>query len=150
MAAVFRPAAKGTIRMSGTSPTRERPPVWARRRPERAVDPLRVLQLGLWSVLHAVFYFLQQIAELLAPLLLVVGVGWWALPRVVGAMSGGSIANADPQAKDLLGSISGSIPAGLNLAGHWITPGSLIVDGLLLMALAAVGATVAALAARGM
>lgn len=136
--------------MSGTSPIRDRPPGWPRRRAGPGIDPLRVLQLGLWSILHAVFYFLQQVAELLAPLLLVVGVGWWALPRVVGAMSTGSVANADPQARDLLGGIAGSIPGGISLGGHWVTPGSLIVDGLLLMALAAVGATLSALAARGM
>ena len=46
--------------------------------------------------------------------------------------------------------MSGTLPAGMHLAGHWITPGGLIVDGLLLMALAAVGATLSALAARGM
>jgi hypothetical protein len=124
-------------------------------RPAQASGRLRdrsapmLLRLGVWSVMHMVFYFLQQIAELLAPLLLVIGVGWWALPRVVGAITT-QAADTDSQAHDILNTISGTIPAGLHLAGHWITPTGLIFDGLLLMALAAIGATLSALAARGM
>ncbi len=108
-----------------------------------------ILRLGAWSVVHVVFYFLQQVAELLAPLLLVIGVGWWALPKVVGAMTTQS-GDADSQTRDILNTVSGSIPSGLHFAGHWITPSGLIFDGLLLMALAAIGATLSALAARGM
>ena len=135
--------------MTGTIETRSRPDAWTRQRVGRWRTPLLLARLGLWSVLHAVFYFLQQLAELLAPLLLVAGLGWWALPRVVGAITT-ETGSADSQAHDILNSISGTIPAGLHLAGHWITPGGLIVDGLLLMALAAIGATLSALAARGM
>ena len=135
--------------MTGTIETRSRPEAWAQQRAGRGRTPLLLLRLGVWSVLHAVFYFLQQLAELLAPLLLVAGLGWWALPRVVGAVTSGT-ASTDSQAHDVLASISGAIPAGLHLAGHWITPGGLIVDGLLLMGFAAIGATLSALAARGM
>ena len=117
--------------------------------PDRPRTLLVLLRLGLWSVLHFVFYFLQQLAELLAPLLLVVGIGWWALPRIVAAITV-EAGSPDSQARDILNTISGTIPAGVRLAGHWITPGGLIVDGLLLMALAAVGATLSALAARSM
>jgi hypothetical protein len=120
---------------------------WTGRLRDQSATPL--LRLGLWSLMHMLFYFLQQVAELLAPLLLVVGVGWWALPRVVGAITT-QTADADSQTHDILNTISGTIPAGLHLAGYWITPGGLIFDGLLLMALAAVGATLSALAARGM
>ena len=135
--------------MTGTIETRSRPEAWSRRRVDRWRTPLLLLRLGGWSVLHAVFYFLQQLAELLAPLLLVAGLGWWALPRVVGAVGSGTV-GTDSQAHDVLNSISGAIPAGLHVAGHWITPGGLIVDGLLLMGFAAIGATLSALAARGM
>ncbi len=76
---------------------------------DRRRTPLLLLRLGVWSVLHAVFYFLQQLAELLAPLLLVAGLGWWALPRVVGAVTSGT-AGTDGQAHDVLASISGAIP----------------------------------------
>lgn len=120
---------------------------WTGRFPAQSATT--VLRLGAWSLVHVVFYFLQQIAELLAPLLLVVGVGWWALPRIVGAITT-QTAEADSQAHDILNTISGTIPSGLHLAGHWITPTGLIFDGLLLMALAAIGATLSALAARGM
>lgn len=117
--------------------------------PGRPRTPLNLLRLGLWSLLHFAFYFVQQIAELLAPLLLVAGIGWWALPRIVGAITT-EAASADSQARDVLNTISGTIPVGVHLAGHWITPLGLIVDGLLLMALAAIGATLSALAARSM
>lgn len=110
---------------------------------------LRALRLTLWSIVHFAFYFLQQIAELLAPLLLILGLGWWALPRLVDAITTHE-ATADQQARDILNSISGTIPHAVTLAGHSLTPGGLIVDGLLLMALAAAGATLSAVAARGM
>jgi hypothetical protein len=110
---------------------------------------LRAVRLAFWSVAHFAFYFLQQLAELMAPLLLALGLGWWALPKLVDAITTHE-ANADQQARDILDTVSGMIPQGLNLAGHWITPSSLIIDGLLLMAVAAIGSTIAALAAREM
>jgi hypothetical protein len=134
--------------MTGTTETRGRTTAWTAR-PRGRIAPMLLLRLGLWSVLHALFYFLQQLAELLAPLLLVAGLGWWALPHVVGAITT-EAGNGDSQMHDILNTISGTIPAGLHLAGHWITPASLIFDGLLLMAFAAIGATLSALAARGM
>jgi hypothetical protein len=119
-----------------------------------ALDPnllllLRAVRVALWSVAHFVFYFVQQLAELLAPLLLIAGVGWWALPKVIGAITS-QATTADAQARDLLNTLPGNIPQAMELAGHHITPGILITDGLLLMALAAIGATLSALAARGM
>ena len=117
--------------------------------PDRPPALLRLLRLGVWSLLHFAFYFLQQLAELLAPLLLVAGIGWWSLPKIVAAITV-EAGNPDSQARDILNTISGTIPAGVRLAGHWITPGGLILDGLLLMAIAAIGATLSALAARSM
>lgn len=110
---------------------------------------LRALRLAFWSIAHFAFYFLQQVAELVAPLLLILGLGWWALPRVVDAITTHE-ANADQQTRDILDTVAGTIPHGLRLAGHWITPAGLIFDGLLLMAVAAIGATISALAAREM
>ena len=139
--------------MTGTTPTA--PWSWRQRGqldPEGHRPPRRRhvgLRLGLWGVMHFLFYFLQQIAELLAPLLLVVGIGWWSLPRIVGAVTL-QAGNADSQARDILNTISGTIPTGLHLAGYWVTPGGLIAGGLLMMAAAAIGATLSALAARGM
>ncbi len=110
---------------------------------------LRALRLAFWSVAHFVFYFVQQITELLAPLLLALGLGWWALPRLVDAITTRE-ANADQQTRDILDTIAGTIPRGLQMAGHYVTPGTLIGCGLLLMALAALGATLSAIAAREM
>ncbi len=110
---------------------------------------LRALRLAFWSIAHFAFYFLQQVAELVAPLLLALGLGWWALPRLVDAITTHE-ANADQQTRDILDTVAGMIPGGLRLAGHWITPAVLITDGLLLMAAAAIGATISALAAREM
>lgn len=110
---------------------------------------LRAIRLVLWSIVHFAFYFLQQVAELLAPLLLAAGLGWWALPRIMDAITTHAT-TADQQARDILNTISGTIPRGLMLDGHWITPAVLILYGLLLMAVAALGATLSALAARAM
>ncbi len=151
--------------MTGT-PTAPPTAPWSWRQRERADPdgPLPVrrrngLRLGLWGVMHFLFYFLQQIAELLAPLLLVVGIGWWSLPRIVAAVTTQAVTNqavttqagnTDSQARDILNTISGAIPSGMHLAGYWVTPGGLVALGLLMMAGAAVGATLSALAARGM
>ena len=110
---------------------------------------LRTARLVFWSFAHFVFYFLQQLAELVAPLLFVLGLGWWTLPRLVDAITTHE-ANADQQTRDILNTVAGTIPHGLMLAGHWITPGGLIFDGLLLMAIAAIGSTLSAVAAREM
>ena len=119
------------------------------RRRQRGDAVLRALRLALWSVTHFAFYFLQQLAELAAPLLLALGLGWWALPRLVDAVTTREAA-ADQQTRDILDTIAGTIPHSLQFAGHWITPGSLILSGLLLMAIASLGATLSALAARAM
>ena len=107
------------------------------------------LRLGLWGMMHFLFYFLQQVSELLAPLFLVAGIGWWSLPRIVAAVTA-QAGNGDGQARDLLNTISGTIPTGMHLDGYWVTPAGLIALGLLMMAAAAIGATLSALAARGM
>ena len=107
------------------------------------------LRLGLWGMTHFLFYFLQQVSELLAPLFLVAGIGWWSLPRIVAAVTS-QAGSGDGQARDILNTISGTIPAGIHLGGYWVTPAGLIALGLLMMAAAAIGATLSALAARGM
>ena len=110
---------------------------------------LRGLRVAFLGFAYCVFYFLQQVAELVAPLLLVLGLGWWALPRLVDAITTHEAA-ADQQVRDILDSIAGTIPTGLQMGGHWVTPGGLIASGLVLMAVAAVAATMSALAAREM
>lgn len=108
-----------------------------------------VIRTTIWAVCHFAFYFAQQIAELLAPLLLVVGIGWHLLPSLVNAVAE-STTSADPQARNIILHVTSTIPTQLVLNGHVFTPRSLIFDGLLLMSLAAIGATLSALSARNM
>lgn len=106
-------------------------------------------RLGIWSVLYFLFYLAQQIAELLAPLLLIAGVGWSVLPHVVSAVSS-SAGNVDPQAHDVMSHVADAIPHQIMIGSHLLTPSGLIFDGILLMAVAALGATLSAVAARSM
>ncbi|BCK77536.1 MAG: hypothetical protein ABF968_00795 [Acetobacter sp.] len=108
-----------------------------------------ILRLGIWSVLYFLFYMAQQIAELLAPLLLIAGVGWAALPHVVNAVSS-SASHVDAQAHDVMSHVSEAIPHEVMMGSHLLTPSGLIFDGILLMAVAAFGATLSAIAARSM
>ncbi|MCP1272102.1 hypothetical protein NKW43_00240 [Gluconobacter albidus] len=108
-----------------------------------------MIRMGVWSVCYFAFYMAQQVAELLAPLLLILGLGWYILPHIVNAITT-SAASADPQARDIMNHVAGTLPTHLQVGSHLVTPGSLIFDGLLLMAVAAIGATISALAARNM
>lgn len=91
-----------------------------------------------WAVVQFAFTFVEQIAEVLAPLALAAGVAWWALPHVLDAVV------PDGDARQFLG----RLPAGVTLDGTWITPERLIKDGLLLMAVVAACRTVNAVIAR--
>ena len=108
-----------------------------------------LIRTGIWSICYFAFYFAQQVAELLAPLLLILGLGWYILPHIVNAITT-SAASADPQAKDIMNHVAGTLPTHLQIGSHLLTPGSLMFDGFLLMGLAAIGATLSALAARNM
>lgn len=110
---------------------------------------LKLARAGLWSICYFVFYFIQQLAELFAPLLLIAGVAWKALPVLIGAVSHVS-ASADPQARDAIANVASAIPEQLTMAGHTLTASGMIWDGILLMGLAAAGATLATLAGRNM
>lgn len=115
----------------------------------RGIDYWGLVRIAVWAVLYCVFYFAQQVAELFAPLLLVLGIGWGALPYIVRAITNSTV-GADPQAHDVISHVASAIPDHLMVAGHYLTPSSLVFDGFLFMALAAIGATLAAIAARSM
>lgn len=118
------------------------------REPRKSTGP-GFIGTTFWAICHFAFYFAQQVAEVLAPLCLVIGIGWMALPRALAAITTGS-ASSDPQAQDVMNHVVGSIPDHLTIGSHVMTPGGLIFDGFLLMAIAAVGATISAVAARNM
>ncbi len=107
---------------------------------------LSMLRTTIWAICYFVFYFVQQLAELLAPLLLIARVLWKVLPAVIGSLT--HAAAADPQARDAISGVAAAIPSHLAVAGYDLTASSLIWDGILLMALAAAGATLATIAGK--
>ncbi len=111
-----------------------------RRAPRIAGHAARVT---VWGIVHFAFGLAQQLAELLAPLLFVVGAGWFALPRVLGLIQTG-----DGQMQDILNGLQDHVPSDVTVGGHLLTPGTLVVDGLVLMAVAAALSTASALLAR--
>ena len=92
----------------------------------------RAARATLWGLAHFAFVLVEQVAELVAPLLLVVGAGWWALPKAVSL-----IQTSDGQMRDILNGLVQHIPTALTVAGHTFTPVGLLVDGVVLMAIAA-------------
>ena len=103
----------------------------------------RAARLTIWGLVHFAFGLAEQLAELLAPLLLVIGIGWWALPRVLGM-----IQISDGQMRDIMDGLADRIPAEATIAGHVLTPSGLVIDGVLLMAIAAALSTASALLAK--
>ena len=115
-------------------------PLRRRRAPAIALHAARIT---VWSIAHFAFGLAQQLAELLAPLLFVIGIGWYALPRVLGLIRTG-----DDQMQDILSGLQDHVPTEVAVAGHVLTPFGLIVDGILLMALAAALSTLSAVLSR--
>ncbi len=92
----------------------------------------RAVRVMVWSIVHFCASLAQQLAELLAPLLLIVGIGWYVLPRVIGL-----IQTDDGQVRDIVAGVQSHVPSQLVLAGHTLTASGLIVDGIALMVIAA-------------
>lgn len=101
----------------------------------------RGLRTAAWGLLHWAVGFAGQLLEVAAPLVLVCGLGWWAVPRVVGLVP------MDAQAQTAVDDVLARMPQTLHVAGMWLSPVGLIVDGLLLMALAALLQTMGAIIA---
>lgn len=96
----------------------------------------RAARITVWSVTHFLFALGQQLAELLAPLLLVVGIGWAALPRALGL-----IQTPDGQMRDILNGLQTHIPGTITFDGHAVSAIGMIVAGFALMAVAALLST---------
>lgn len=92
----------------------------------------RAARVVVWSIVHFCANLAQQLAELLAPLLLIVGIGWYVLPRMIGL-----IQTDDAQVRDILAGLVSHVPSQVVLAGHTLTASGLIVDGVVLMVIAA-------------
>ncbi|GBQ90175.1 hypothetical protein AA13595_2835 [Gluconacetobacter johannae DSM 13595] len=117
--------------------------------PSSRFSVARLVRVAACAVFYFLFYFVQQVTELLAPLLLILGVGWGVLPHLIGAIST-TAASADPQTRDIVSHVASTIPQQVAIGSHVFTAGSLVMDGLLMMAAAALCATLAAIAAREM
>ena len=128
-------------------PASQQPIAMSSRQNTSASAGLRLLRTAIGAACYFVFYFVQQIAELFAPLLLIAGAAWAALPALVKTLTR-TAASADPQAHDAIASVANAIPEQITLAGHELTASGLICDGLGLMAVAAGGATLAMLVGR--
>ncbi|QHI95818.1 hypothetical protein GT348_05770 [Aristophania vespae] len=104
----------------------------------------RILLTGIWGVFHFLACFLLQVCELFAPLALILGFGWTFLPHLIGVVNQNVVTtSSDPQTKELINHITQSLPTRLDIMGHTLTAHGLIIDGFLLMALAALCATIA-------
>lgn len=113
----------------------------------RGNTAVRMILTILWAVCHFIFYFLQQLAEIFAPLLLIIGIVWKILPSLVHAAVN-MVDAADPQIRDMVGRGTELIPSSLTVAGHTISASSLIFDGILLIALTSICATITAFLGR--
>ena len=97
----------------------------------------RYARLALWSVLNAALLFGEQLGELLAPLLLLGGIVWWAIPRALASLT------LDGPAGDLLQIVRSRVPHDIYVNGDYYSAGTLITDGLWMIALVAVCRTAA-------
>lgn len=107
----------------------------------------RMILTIVWAICHFVFFFIQQLAEIFAPLLLIIGIIWKILPNLLKSAVG-MVDAADPQIRDMVGRGTELIPTSLTVAGHTISASSLIFDGLLLIGLTALCATITAFLGR--
>ena len=89
-------------------------------------------RLAVWSVINAILIFCEHLAELFAPLLLLAGAIWWAIPRALNAIT------LEGQASDLLQMVRSRVPHDIYIDGSWYTAGTLIWDGILLIGVVAI------------
>ncbi len=89
-------------------------------------------RLAVWSVVNAILVFAEHLAELFAPFLLLAGAIWWAIPRGLAAIT------LDGQANDLLQMVRGRVPHDVYIDGSYYSAGTLIWDGIMLVAVVAI------------
>lgn len=92
---------------------------------------LRLARLVARGVVLFAFSFVEIIAELLAPIVLIAGIGWAALPGLLAMVT------MEGQAREFVNNVLQSVPREIHFGHMSLTPTSLIVDGLLLIAVVA-------------
>jgi hypothetical protein len=97
---------------------------------------LRLARVVVRGVALFAVSFVEIMAELLAPIVLIAGIGWSLLPGLL------SMAGTEGQAHELLNNVVQSVPRELHIGHLLLTPATLIVDGLLLIAVVALCRTV--------
>lgn len=107
----------------------------------------RIFLTFLWAICHFIFYILQQLAEIFAPLCLILGLLWKILPTITSSAMK-LIASSDFQSSEIMKHANTLIPTSLSVAGHTLTATKLIMDGFLLLALTAACATLTAYLGR--
>lgn len=138
--------------MTHSAPPSAPEPLMARVAPQRPARPsssalsgLWLIRTALWAIAHFAFCFMLQVSELFAPFLLIVGIGWAMVPHIIGlASSSFNSSGADSQTQELIAHVTHSFPMEIEMGSHVFTPHGLIMDGFLLMALAAFCATACA------
>jgi hypothetical protein len=88
---------------------------------------LRGLGIAFWGIVTFALTFAELVAEVVAPLLLMLGGLWWALGQVIAAIP------VPPEVKPMVQAFPTQLVAG----GHVLTPSVLIVQGLWLLAVVA-------------
>lgn len=110
---------------------------------------LRTMITLLWAACHFAFCFILQISELTAPFLLILGVGWLAVPQIISFASKGMNGTVtDAQTQETITHLNQSFPSQIIVHNHLLTPHILITYGLALVAIAAFSATICACLAR--
>ncbi|MXP62897.1 hypothetical protein E0493_05970 [Roseomonas sp. M0104] len=99
---------------------------------------LRGASILFWGLVTFGLTFVELVAELAGPLLLLVGALWWLGLQALGSLP------LDPELQQFLHYVPGQLRAG----GYLFTPGGLIRQGLLLLAVVAACRTVNGIIAR--
>ena len=93
---------------------------------------LRAARTVVRGSVYFIFCFVEIVAELLAPIALICGVGWSLLPHILRMVE-----PSNGQAAELVRGIAAAVPDEITLGGSVLSPGSLIATGLLLIAVVA-------------
>lgn len=107
----------------------------------KSMTPFKLIGNTLWFICHFLFYLIQQVAEIFAPLLLVIGIIWKILPTATSSIIK-MVSSSDPQTGEIIKHNSNLIPSSITMAGHHLTATGLITDGFLLLAITAFCATI--------
>ncbi|MFC0408894.1 hypothetical protein [Roseomonas elaeocarpi] len=98
----------------------------------------RTARITLWGLVTFALTFLEQIAEILAPLLLVAGIAWWLVVHVTAGL------HVDPMVQGILE----QVPTRYWVGGYNLSPSSLITNGVLAVAVVAACRTLTGIIAK--